>query len=192
LRRRSLLNGMVRWARSIGLTGALVVTCALVAPAAAATGHAHAVRVRFVLTPTWLPAGYSASGGGWVTPAGGLHVYPDTQVSASRIEVGSQTSTTLPVLFTFAYFGFHDPESKSIRLTATPVGSSVAPLGSTVTLGRRHVALASSTQGVFHNPVTNASWTENGDAIVLIAQGLRPSQVSQFISGLAERTPSHA
>jgi hypothetical protein len=169
-----------------------VVTCGLVAPAAAATGHADTVRVRYVLAPTWLPAGYSASGGGWVTPAGGLQVYPDARVSSSRIEVGSDTSTTVPVLFTLEYFGFHDPESKRIWLTATPAGSSSDPRSSTVTLGHRRVALTSSTQGVFHNPVTDASWTEKGDAIILTAQGLSPSQVSRFISGLAERTPPHA
>jgi hypothetical protein len=185
------LNGVVRWSRSIGFAVVLAVTCGLVAPAAAATGHASAVRVRYVLAPTWLPAGYSATGGGWVTPAGGLHVYPDAQASVSRFEVGSDTSTTPPVLFTLEYFGFHNPGSKNIRLTATPTGSSSAPPGPTVTLGRRQVALTSYTQGVFYNQVTDASWTENGDAILLTAQGLSLSQVGRFISDLAERRAPH-
>ena len=66
---------------SIGLTAAIAVAFCLFAPevpANAAVGHSDSVRVSFVLAPTWLPSGYSATCGGWVTPPGGLRVYPNT------------------------------------------------------------------------------------------------------------------
>jgi hypothetical protein len=67
----------------------LVLSSGLALEPAAATEQARTVHVRFVLEPSWLPAGYSANGGGWVVPSGGLHVYPKTGVTASGISVGS-------------------------------------------------------------------------------------------------------
>ena len=160
---------------------------------AAATNYGRRDPVRFVLEPSWLPAGYSPTGGGWVSPAGGLHVYPEAGGAASVITVGSapDTQRSTPVLFTLNYYGFHNPESKSIRLVATegfPEPTDGDSRG-TLSLGGRSVTIASHTEGVFHNVVTTASWDERGDSVLLITEGLTTNQAAHFVRGLIERKP---
>ena len=92
------------------------------------------------------------------------------------------------VLFTLYYYGFHNAFSKYIKLTATPKDSFTST-GPTVALGQRLVTLASSTRGV---TLTDASWVEKGDRILVLTLGLTRAQVARFISGLVERTPPHA
>ncbi len=161
-------------------------------PAAATKGD-RSVPVRFVFEPSWLPAGYSASGGGWVTPAGGLQVYPRTGVAASVFSVGSapERQRSTPVLFTLDYYGFHNPESKNIRLIASkglPLPMDGNRQG-VLRLGGRNVTMASHTEGVFHNVVTTASWDERGDSVLMTTEGLTTAQASRFIRGLVEHAP---
>jgi hypothetical protein len=144
--------------------------------------------VHFVLEPSWLPRDYSTTGGGWVSPAGGLHVYPRTGAAASVVTVGSGKSHQTPVLFTLDYYGFHNPESKSIRLIAVKEYSPQASYGS-VRLDGRLVTLTAHTEGMFHNNVTTASWDEHGDAVTVTTEGLTTGEASRFIKGLVERTP---
>jgi hypothetical protein len=173
----------------------LVLSTGLALEPAAATEQARTVHVRFVLEPSWLPAGYSANGGGWVLPAGGLHVYPEAGVSASVMSVGADkqqdTQQNLPVLFALSYYGFHNPESKSIRLIASKQASP--PTGGnnqgTLRLNGRRVILTSHTEGVLHNIVTTATWVERGDAVIVTTEGLTTAQTSRFITGLAEHKP---
>jgi len=171
----------------------LVLSTGLALGSAAAAPQVHTVPVRFVLEPSWLPAGYSATGGGWVTPAGGLRVYPKTGDTASVISVGSgsEKQQNSPVLFTLSYYGFHNPESKSIRLIAS---TEVSPptdgdRPSTLKLDGRRVTMTSHTEGALHNIVTTASWTQRGDAIIVTTEGLTTHQTSRFITGLVEHKP---
>jgi hypothetical protein len=74
-----------------------------------------------------------------VEPAGGLKVGKKAGVSAGLLTVGPDSKTRPnPVLFTLSYYGYHDPESKSIRLTATHYGFPAT--GNLKTLGGRRVA----------------------------------------------------
>jgi len=171
----------------------------------AAARQARPVEVTFVLEPTWLPSGYSTTGGGWVKPPGGLQVSPDSGVGVAQFEIpakeGSNSATSqaaarsgtksTQALFTLSYFGFHNPESKSIRLVATTEPSpSFQPHGGTVQkLNGRRVTITSYTQGIFHNIVAFASWDERGDLVTVATQGLTTNQVARFISGLTERKP---
>jgi hypothetical protein len=168
----------------------LVLSSGLALEPAAATEQARTVHVRFVLEPSGHPAGYSANGGGWVVPSGGLHVYPKTGVTASVVSVGSDkqqdTQQTVPVLFTLSYYGFHNPESMSIRLIAS---KQVSPSMNgnrqgTLRLNGRRVTLASHTEGEFHNIVTTASWVERGDAVIVTTEGLTTVLTSRLISGI--------
>jgi hypothetical protein len=116
-------------------------------------------------------------------------VYPRTG-EASLFSVGSAAhkQRRTPVLFTLAYYGFHDPESESIRLMA--IGGSWPQTGQhTVRLNGRTVTMASSTEGALHNVVTTASWDEHGDVVTLATEGLTPAETARFIEGLVEHEP---
>jgi hypothetical protein len=166
----------------------LVLMTGLAVGAAGAANPDSSVPVRFVLEPSWLPGGYSASGGGWVTPAGGLHVFPNSGANAMTVSVGRDGQQSTPVLFALSYYGFHNPESKSIRLLAFNESSPLR-IPNTVRLNGRTVALTSYTEGAFHNVVTTAQWDEHGDAIALTTEGLTTDQTSRFIKGLVEHRP---
>lgn len=158
---------------------------------ASASGPSHA-KPAFVLEPTWLPTGFSASGGGYVKPPGGLKVGNEAGASVSILSVGPESTTRPdPVLFTLSYFGYHNPESKSIRLTA--LQSGVALSGGLKTLGGRHVALSSQfVPGYFGgNTDSNASWVEHGVYMQVSAQGISEAQLARFVTGLKEHSPPH-
>ena len=153
---------------------------------ASASGHNRPIRVTFVLKPTWLPSGYSTSGGGWVSPTGGLRVYPNTDAESVFIE-GSDKHPTVPVLFTLSYYGYHNPESKTITVMATPAKSAgPGPATPNTKVGHRRVALYTYTQGALHNLNVDVSWVENGDLIEVTTQGLPIDQVAMFVNGLAQ------
>ena len=153
---------------------------------ASASGHNRPIRVTYVLKPTWLPSGYSTSGGGWVSPPGGLRVYPDTDAESVFIE-GSDKHPTVPVLFTLSYYGYHNPESKTITVMATPAKSAgPGPATPNTKVGHRRVALYTYTQGALHNLNVDVSWVENGDLIEVTTQGLTTDQVAMFVNGLAQ------
>jgi hypothetical protein len=173
------------------VSAALTVVVALgVSSAASAAGSHRGVRVTFVLSPTWLPSGYSTSGGGWISPPGGLRVYPNTGVTESIIAAGSKKYPNVPVLFTLDYYGFHDPESKNIDVTATPAKSpGFAPAIPNATLHHRRVSLYSYTQGALHNLNVDLSWVEDGDAIDVTTQGLPVAQAERFVEGLVKKDP---
>jgi hypothetical protein len=121
-----------------------------------------------------------------------LLVYPRTgAVTLFSVGAKKKQQSSTPVLFSLSYFGYHNPESKSIRLTATKQVFPPAVNGrqGSVRLGGRTVAMTSQTQGVFHNPVTTVSWNERGDSILVTAEGLTVSPVDRFIKGLTEREP---
>jgi hypothetical protein len=183
MKRRSLLV-------AASAAGVLLSTGTALGPAGAAK-QAAPVPVRFVLEPSWLPAGYSATGGGWVAPAGGLHVYPEAGANASVFTVGSGKQQNTPVLFTLSYYGFRNPESKNIRLIAS---KEVSPSTDgndkgTLRLDGRSVIMTSHTEGVFHNIVTTASWVERGDTVFVTTEGLTTAETSRFITGLVEHKP---
>ena len=166
------------------------VVVAHVPSAASATDQHHRVRVSFVLRPKWLPIGYSVSGGGSVSPPGGLRVYPNTGVSASLIIEGSNKHPIVPILFTLDYYGYHDPESKNIMVTASPTESAgVLPGPPNTTLHHRRVSVSSYTQGVFHNLNVDISWREGGDVVDVTTQGLAIGQAERFVEGLAKGAP---
>jgi len=182
---------LLRWAPALSLSVALAaLVVSSVPPAASAAAQHHQVQVSFVLRPTWLPSGYSVSGGGWISPSGGLRTYPNTGVSASLIIVGSNKHPTIPILFTLDYYGYHDPESKSIMVTASPTKSGgVLPGPPTTTLNHRRVSVYSYTQGALHNPNVDISWIEDGDAIDVTTQGLPIAQAERFVEGLVKKPP---
>ncbi len=158
--------------------------------AAAATGRHPPVRVSFVLRPTWLPSGFSVSGGGYISPSGGLRVYPYTGVSSSLITTGAnEHPTAIPVLFTLDYYGFHNPESKNIMVMASPAKSGVLPGRPNTTLDHRRVSVSSYMQGIFHNLNVDISWVEDGDTISVTTQGVPVAQAEQFVEGLTKGAP---
>jgi hypothetical protein len=127
----------------------------------------------FFLKPTWLPPSFSASGGGWVRPSGGL-----------RIGAASHESNAL---FTMSYYGYHNPEDKWLQLVAGPgAGRSNA---ATDRIDGRNVALTSYFKpgpyggGTF----TQATWTERGAIVSIVAEGITEAQLARFIAGLQER-----
>ena len=141
----------------------------------------------FVLLPSWLPPGFSASAGGWIKPVGGLKVGSQTGVS---VEFGGASPESKPladpVLFTLSYYGYHNPESKNIRLIATRYGSR--PQGSLQSLGGRRVEVHSKfVPGYFGgNTNSSASWVEHDEYVSVMAQGITKAQLSRFIAGLKE------
>ena len=129
-------------------------------------------------------------GWGWISPPGGLRVYPNTGVSASLIIEGSKKQPTVPILFTLSYYGYHDPESKNIMVTASPTKSTGGlPGPPNTTLNHRKVSVSSYTQGVFHNLNVDISWREDGDAVDVTTQGLPILQAERFVEGLAKGAP---
>jgi hypothetical protein len=153
---------------------------------------AHATRPAFVLTPTWLPPGFSASGGGYVDPPGGLKFGAAVDVSVGIASTGATPvgqAKTIPVVFTLDYYGYHNPESKSIRLTGLRNGFPAS--GTTTALGGRHVSLASSfSPGYFGgNSTSSASWVERSVYFNVIAQGITKGQLARFVAGLKEQAP---
>jgi len=146
--------------------------------------------VTFVLRPTWLPTGYSISGGGWISPSGGLRVYPNTGVSDAVLTAGSSKQRSVPILFTLNYYGYHDPESKDITLTASPAKSPGAgtPRPNTK-LGRRRVNVYTYTQGALRNLNVDIEWVEGDDSMVVTTQGLPTAQAEHFVEGLTRERP---
>lgn len=141
----------------------------------------------FVLLPSWLPPGFSASAGGWIKPVGGLKTGSKVGVSVEYGGVGPESKPRVdPVLFTLSYYGFHNPESKSIRLIATRYGDP--PQGSLETLGGRHVEISSKFEPGYFGGNTNssASWVEHGEYVSVMAQGITKAQLSRFVAGLKE------
>ena len=157
--------------------------------------EARPARVSFVLEPTWLPAGFSASGGGWVTPPGGLHVSPGSQAAVSTFASGGVGSSSVQVLFTLDYYGYHSPITQSIHLSAIPWTSpsivSASPHPNFVRAGRRDIDLNTSTPGAGSSaePATFAIWTERKVLVQVTAQGITRAQLIRFVVGLAERPP---
>jgi hypothetical protein len=144
----------------------------------------------FVLLPSWLPPGFSASAGGWIKPVGGLKIGDKAGVSVEYGAVGPESKPRVdPVLFTLNYYGYHNPESKNIRLTATRYG--FAPKGSLETLGGRHVEVSSKFEPGYFGGNTNssASWVEHGEYVDVMAQGISKAQLSRFVAGLKEHPP---
>jgi hypothetical protein len=166
-------------------------------PTGGVSGRSHAPSLAnasahpgFVLLPTWLPPGFSASGGGWVEPVGGLSIGGGVGEIATVGPSGTAAKPRQnPVLFSLSYYGYHDPESKNIRLTAFRLGSP--PQGSLETLGGRHVQLSSAYQPGYYGGNTNssASWAEHGAYIEVMAQGITKTQLAQFVAGLKEHRP---
>jgi hypothetical protein len=115
-------------------------------------------------------------------------VYPEAGAGAGIVTLGSGTSHQTPVLFTLAYYGFHNPESKSVRLIAVK-GSLPQRSHDTARLDGRLVTLTSHTEGAWHNNVTTASWNERGDVVTVTTEGLTTRQASRFIRGLVEHSP---
>lgn len=144
----------------------------------------------FVLLPTWLPPGFSASGGGWIEPVGGLRIGNKTGVSVEYLGVSPESKPRAnPVLFTLSYYGYHNPESKNIRLTATRYG--FPPQGVFEALGGRHVEVNSAFEPGYFGGNTNssASWVEHGVYVDVMAQGITKTQLARFVAGLKERPP---
>ena len=84
----------------------------------------------FVLAPRWLPPGFSASGGGYVDPPGGLQL---GNRAGSEVMLGfGSTEQPVRVFFSLSYYGYHNPVA-NIRLTAaadgTPGSGPVTSLG---------------------------------------------------------------
>lgn len=179
--------------RTIALLGAALLAATVatsIQSAAFASGRHRPVTVAFVLRPTWLPSGYSTSGGGWISPAGGLRVYPNTDVTESVISTAPGRQPTIPVLFTLDYYGYHDPESQSILVMASPAKPpSLPPAKPNTTIDRRRVSLSTDTQGALHNLNVDVSWIEGGDVIDVSTQGLPVAQVTRFVAGLARAHP---
>lgn len=181
--------------RTAGFLAVALLTVSSVAgleSAASAAGHSRPVRVTFALTPTWLPSGYSISGGGWISPVGGLRIYPNTGEGETVIIAGSKKrSPMIPVLFTLNYYGYHDPESKSISVMASPAKAvdEIGPGPLNAKIGKRNVALYHYTQGAFRNLNVDVSWLEHGDVIEVTTQGLPMNLVERFVAGLVEKNP---
>jgi hypothetical protein len=155
-----------------------------------AGAHPRPVRVTFALIPRWLPSGYSTSGGGWISPPGGLRIYPNTGVVESIISTGSDNDASVPVLFTLNYYGYHNPESDSITVTASPANSAApGPARPNRTLGHRKVSLYTYTQGALHNLNVDLSWVEGGDQIDVTTQGLPVAEAERFVEGLVKKSP---
>ncbi len=183
-------TGRVIHGRSVALLtlAVLTVMSASGLRAAASSPGRPPVRVTFVLKPTWLPSGYSASGGGLVSPPGRLQVYPNTGTESVLI-VGSNKHPTVPVLFTLTYYSDHNPESKTIRVLATPAKSAgPRPAAPNAKFGHRKVALYSYTQGALHNLNVDVSWVEDGDSIQVTTQGLPTDQVTRFVTHLVQKS----
>lgn len=140
----------------------------------------------FVLLPTWLPPGFSASGGNYVKPVGGLKVGNKVGVSVETVRAGHTNPQPDPVPFTLRYYGYHNPESKNIWLIATRYG--YGPRGRLQKLGGRHVALESRfVPGYFGgNTNSSAAWVEHGLFISVQAQGITKAQLARFVAGLKE------
>ncbi len=148
------------------------------------------VHLGFVLLPSWLPPGFSASAGGWIKPVGGLKIGNKAGVSVEYGGVGPEAKPRVdPVLFTLSYYGYHNPESKNIRLTTTRYG--YPPQGSLETLGGRHVEISSKFEpGYFGGNInSSASWVEHGTYVVVMAQGITKAQLARFVGGLKEHPP---
>jgi hypothetical protein len=142
--------------------------------AAGRVEHARGPTLAFVLEPTWLPAGFSASGGDSVEPTGGLNVG------------GRQDSSSHRTLFTESYFGYRNPEDKSLRLSAFRFTGP--RLGGTRRLAGRRVVLTSSSQAGPYGATTDTSaiWTERGVLVIAVAQGVTDAQMAHFVAGLRE------
>ena len=189
--------------RVAGRSSAIVATVIVVAVMAFAASASASQRdmkdseahssdpTTFVLEPTWLPPGFSASGGGWVEPVGGL-IVGNTGGETTEIlgPGGADTNTRLnPIFFTLSYYGYHNPESKNIRLTATRYG--YPPRGNLEALGGRHVEVSSNfVPGYFGgNTDSSASWVEHGTYVTVMAQGITKAQLARFVAGLKEHPP---
>ena len=123
-----------------------------------------------------------------MSPPGGLQVYPNTGTESVLI-VRSNKHPTVPVLFTLTYYGYHDPESKTIRVMATPAKSAgPRPATPNTKLGHRKVALYSYAQGALHNLNVDVSWVEDGDLIQVTTQGLPTDQVIRFVNRLVQKS----
>lgn len=148
-------------------------------------------RPPFVLIPSWLPPGFSASGGGYVDPPGGLNVGSPSRLSVSTVSEGSNggQAQLIPVVFTLNYYGYHNPESKSILLAG--LGGGQAPSGPTTVLGGRHVSLASAFKpGYFGgNTYSSAVWIERHLYFNVMAQGISKAELAHFVAALKERPP---
>jgi hypothetical protein len=146
------------------------------------------VRPGFVLSPTWLPSGWSASGGGYVDPVGGLRLGNNVGVSVNFPGPGGSPRPD-PSLFTLSYYGYHDPETKTIFLNALRYGPT--PSAKTSVLGGRHVFLTTRIDPTGFVAVTDttARWVERGIYFDISAQGVSEQQLARFVAGLKEVGP---
>ncbi|HVC71015.1 MAG TPA: hypothetical protein VNC61_12235 [Acidimicrobiales bacterium] len=123
-------------------------------------------------------------------PPGRLELGNAEGEKVSILSVGSKPATRQgPVLFALTYYGYHDPESKNIRLTALRDGFT--PPGTLETIGGRRVASSSQfVPGYFGgNADPNAAWVERGVYMQVSAQGITEAQLAQFVAGLREHSP---
>ncbi len=121
-------------------------------------------------------------------PVGGLKVGNQTGVNVEFGEASPESKPLAdPVLFTLSYYGYHNPESKNIRLIATRYGSP--PQGSLQSLAGRRVEVHSKfVPGYFGgNTNSSASWVEHDEYVSVMAQGITKAQLSRFVAGLKER-----
>ncbi len=103
---------------------------------------------------------------------------------------GSNRHPTVPVLFSLEYYGYHDPESESIWLTASPANSpGPGAAKPNKTFGHRRVALYTYTQGALHNLNVDVSWVEDSDVIEVSTQGLAVAEVERFVESLVKKNP---
>jgi len=145
-------------------------------------------RVGFVLVPKWLPSSFSATGGDSVDPPGGLRLgsHPGHRYSASSSNAAGSDPT---VLYTLDYYGYHDPESKSIHLEALRGGH--VPSGKASEVGDRSVVLTSQFDpiGFAGTTVSRASWRERGVTFDVIASGIDRNALAHFVAALREQPP---
>jgi hypothetical protein len=142
--------------------------------------------VSFVLAPSWLPPGFSITGGDYVE--GGLELGRATEVSASLDQSGSAPKADR-ALFALDYYGYHQPGRENIRLLALQFGSPGT--AATTPLGGRHVILSSHFDpgGFVGNVDTTATWVEHKTYLQVVAEGITESQLARFVAGLREQSP---
>ena len=121
-------------------------------------------------------------------PAGGLRLGKKAGVTVTQFGPGVPSRAD-PVLFTLTYYGYHDPETKSIRLTALRFAST--PTARRISLGGRRTLLASHVDNSGFVPVTQtyASCVERHVGIDVTAQGLTRQQLARFVADLKEEPP---
>jgi hypothetical protein len=161
----------------------MVAGCAASGPSA--TNSATATQRQFVLVPKWLPPGFSASGGGYVDPPGGLQLGNQAE-SEAMFGSGRSAERPVRVFFTLSYYGYHNPVA-NIRLTAAEDG--IPGSGSVTSLGGRKVYMSSSIDTSGFVPIidTSASWKEHRLYINASGQVITEQQMERFVANLVER-----